>query len=462
MEKNNVLDQDLNKQLLPRHIRMIAIGGVIGTGIFKGSADTVGLAGPGVIFSYLFAGLLLLIVMGALAEMAIAYPSHNMKDLIEKALGRRFSYIVGSTYCFMWLTVSAIEVIAAGSFLQYWFTNIPLWILCLVCSLVLILINASSVKAFGEIEFWFAGIKIFVIIVFILAGILILFGIAPTENGHSYMHNYLNFVPNGWNAVFSTLLIVMFSYGGSELIGLTITETKNAEQVLPSIVKGVMWRVILFYTLPILIICGLIPWNKIDTNASPFVQVFETVGLQGASNLMNFILLTAVLSAANSGIYGSTRMLFSLSKSGDIPKRLSYVNKKGVPIYSLLFSVVFLLLGIFMVYLYPDKAFNYMLAIPGFAVSMTWISICLAQVKLRKSYKQEPYFKLWGFPYLTIFAIVALTTSFIVFLISPANRLSSCVCIIFLLFITISSFFTNRKVQAKIEQPSPDARVTSI
>lgn len=445
-EERNASTQQLNKQLLPRHIRMIAIGGVIGTGIFKGSADTVSLAGPGVIFSYLFAGLLLLVVMGALAEMAIAYPSHNMKDLIEKALGKRFSFIVGSTYCFMWLTVSAIEVIAAGSFLQYWFKDIPLWVLCLICSLVLILINSSSVKAFGEIEFWFAGIKIMVIIVFILAGIIILFGIAPTENSHSYMHNYANFIPNGWNAVFSTLLVVMFSYGGSELIGLTITETKNAEQVLPGIVKGVMWRIILFYTLPILIICGLIPWDKIDANASPFVQVFETVGMKGASHLINFILLTAVLSAANSGIYGSTRMLFSLSKSGDIPRHLSYLNKKGVPIYSLLFSVVFLLLGTFIVYLYPDKAFNYLLAIPGFAVSMTWISICLAQLKLRRTYKQEPHFKLWGFPYVTIFTLLALTTSFIFFLISPANRLSSFVCIIFLLFITIASFFTRRNV----------------
>ncbi|AXI27861.1 GABA permease (4-amino butyrate transport carrier) [Priestia megaterium] len=445
MIENNIPSQKLKKQLLPRHIRMIAIGGTVGTGIFKGSADTVGLAGPGVIFSYIFAGLLLMIVMGALIEMAITHPSHNMKDLIEKALGKRFSFIVGSTYCFMWLTVCVIEVIAAGSFLQYWFASIPLWILCLLCSVVLILINANSVKSFGEIEFWFAGIKIFVIIAFIIVGAAILIRLVPSEGSDSYMQNYTDFFPNGWTGVFSTLLVVIFSYGGSELIGLTITETKNAEKVLPGVVKGVMWRVMLFYTLPILIICGLIPWDKIDVNASPFVQVFEIVGIQGASHVMNFILLTAVLSAANSGIYGCTRTLFSLSKSGDIPKYLSYVNRKGVPIYSLLFSVIFLLLGTYIVYLYPDKAFNYLLAIPGFTVSIIWISICLAQLKLRRTYKQEPYFKLWFYPYLTIFSIIVLATSFIVFLIRPDNRPSSVVCVIFVSLVTIYSFFKGQR-----------------
>jgi len=455
MKEDTASKNTLKKQLLPRHIRMIAIGGMIGTGIFKGSADTIGLAGPSVIFSYLFAGLLLLIVMGALAEMAIVYPSHNMKDLIQKAFGRRFSFVTGATYCFMWLTVCVIEVIAAGSFLQYWFSSIPLWILCLICSIVLILINATSVKSFGEIEFWFAGIKIFVIIAFILLGVSILFGIIPSNSPSSeYLYNYSNFVPNGWKAVFSTLLVVIFSYGGSELIGLTITETKDAEKVLPGVVKGVMWRVVLFYTLPIFIICGLIPWDKIDGNASPFVQVFETAGLQGASHIMNFILLTAVLSAANSGIYGCTRMLHSLSQSGDAPKSLSYVNKQGVPVYSLAFSVLFLLMGTYIVYLYPEKAFSYLLAIPGFTVSLIWISICLAQLKLRPQYKQKPYFKLWGFPYLTLFATCALVISFIVFLIDSANRLSSTVCVAFVLVMIILSLFKRNTKSTSREVPN--------
>ena len=159
--------------------------------------------------------------------------------------------------------------------------NVPLWSLCLLCSLLVIGINLNNVKYFGEIEFWFAGMKIFVIIVFIILGAALLFGIIPSEQSTPVLTNYQNFVPNGWGAVFASLLVVIFSYGGSELIGLTITETKDAEKVLPGVVKSMMWRIILFYTLPILIICGLIPWNQIDPNNSPFVQVFSAAGMQG-------------------------------------------------------------------------------------------------------------------------------------------------------------------------------------
>ncbi|MBM7692786.1 AAT family amino acid transporter [Peribacillus deserti] len=432
----------LQKQLLARHVRMIAMGGMIGTGIFKGSADTVGLAGPGVIFSYLFAGVLLLIVMAALAEMAIVYPGQNMNQLIGRALGDKVSFVTGWLYVILWLVVCVIEVIAAGSFLQYWFTDTPLWALSLICALGIILLNSFSVKYYGEIEYWFAGLKIFVIIAFILLGAAILLGVIPSSGETPYFENYTDFVPNGWGAVFSTLLIVMFSYGGSELIGLTITEMKDAEKSLPGIVKGVMFRVILFYTLPILIICGLIPWDQIDQSGSPFVQVFKTAGLESASHVVNFILITAVLSAANSGIYGSTRMMHSLSASGAAPKSLSFVSKKGVPIVGLMISAVVLLAGSYIAYLEPDKVFGYLMAIPGFAVSFIWISICIAQLRLRRTYKKEPFFKIWGFPYVTLFAVIGLGVSFIALLQSEANRLSSTVCIGIVAILIILSFFT--------------------
>ncbi|WP_026695126.1 amino acid permease [Peribacillus kribbensis] len=433
-------DDKLKKQLQSRHVRMIALGGMIGTGIFKGSADTVGMAGPGVIFSYLFAGLLLLVVMGAMAEMAIVYRGHDMNQLIEKALGSRYAFITGWLYVILWLVVCVIEVIAAGSFLQYWFTSAPLWALSLICALGIILLNSFSVKLYGEIEFWFAGLKIVVIIAFILLGAAILFGIIPGDGPAPRLHNFTDFVPNGWGAIFSTLLIVMFSYGGSELIGLTITEMKDAEKALPGIVKGVMVRVILFYTLPILVICGLIPWDHISQSGSPFVQVFETAGMNGASHVVNFVLITAVLSAANSGIYGSTRMMHSLAASGVAPQSLKRVTKRGVPYVSLSISALVLLLGTYLAYLEPDKIFTYLMAIPGFAVSIIWVSICLAQLKLRRTYPNQPYFKLWGFPYLTLLVIIGLVISFITLLISPENRLSSIVCIVMVAVLALMSF----------------------
>jgi amino acid transporter, AAT family len=438
---------ELQKSLLPRHIRLMALGGAIGTGIFKGTSETVSLAGPAVIFSYLFAGLLLLVVMSAIAEMAIAYPGLNMKGFIHKAFGTNVSFVIGWLYCFMWLVVCVIEVIAAGSFLQYWFPSMSLWSLSFMSAIFIVAINFMNVKRYGEFEFWFAGIKITMIVLFIVLGAGILFGIIPS-NETDYMQNYVQhqgFFPNGWSGVFSALLIVIFSYGGTELIGLTLSETQEAEKVLPKVIKGVIWRIVLFYTLPILIICGLIPWNEIGNQASPFVQVLSTVGFNGSAHLMNFVLITAVLSAANSGIYGCTRMLHSLAAEGEAPKLFSFVSKNGVPLYSVIFSSIILIGGTFVAYFSPDRVFGYLMAIPGFTVSLVWISICLAQLKLRKTYTLSPHFKVWGFPYITSFTAIALMISCVAFAMSEQNRVSMLVCLGILTTLIICSALAKKK-----------------
>lgn len=437
---------ELQKSLLPRHIRMMALGGAIGTGIFKGTSETVSIAGPAVIFSYLFAGLLLLIVMSAIAEMAIAFPGVNMKGFIHKAFGTNVSFVIGWLYCFMWLVVCVIEVIAAGSFLQYWFPAMSLWSLSFISAVFIVAINFMNVKRYGEFEFWFAGIKITMIVLFVVLGAGILFGIIPS-NESDYLQNYVQhdgFFPNGWSGVFSALLIVIFSYGGTELIGLTLSETKDAEKVLPKVIKGVIGRIVIFYTLPILIICGLIPWNEIGSQASPFVQVLSAVGFDGAAHIMNFVLITAVLSAANSGIYGCTRMMYSLAAEGEAPKLFSYVSKNGVPLYSVIFSAIILIGGSFVAYFSPDRVFGYLMAIPGFTVSLVWISICLAQVKLRKTYTNLPSFKVWGFPYVTSFTAIALSVSCVAFAFSEQNRASMLVCLGMLIFLILCSAFRKK------------------
>ncbi|MGE6377538.1 amino acid permease [Peribacillus muralis] len=441
----------LQKRLLPRHISMMAMGGAIGTGIFKGSAETISLAGPGVIFTYIFAGLLLLVVMGAIAEMAIAYPNTNMKGFIRKAFGKRSSFIIGWMYCFMWLSVCVIEIVVAGSFLQYWLPAIPLWALSLACAALIIGVNMMNVKNYGEFEFWFAGIKIAMIILFILLGACILFGIIPS-GGSNYLHNFTGhggFFPNGWMSIFSALLIVMFSYGGSELIGLTVTEAKDAERVLPKVIKSYIWRIVLFFTLPILVICGLIPWNEITDQSSPFVQVLSMSGFQGSAHIMNFILITAVLSAANSGIYGCTRMLHSLAAEGEAPKSFSYVSKNGVPMYSLVLSAVVLVAGSMITYVAQDKAFLLLMAIPGFVVSLVWISICFAQLKLRRSYTKIPSFKVWGFPYVTTFAAITLSIITLSFVFSEQNRISIITCLLVLAALTVISIFKFKRADGQ-------------
>ncbi|MCM3734830.1 amino acid permease [Bacillus cytotoxicus] len=437
----------LQKRLLPRHVRLMALGGAIGTGIFKGTSETVSIAGPAVIFSYLFAGLLLLVVMSALAEMAIAYPGMNMKGFIRKGLGSNVSFVIGWMYCFMLLVVCVIEVIAAGSFLQYWFPSMSLWSLSFISAIFIVAINFMNVKHYGEFEFWFAGIKITMIVLFLILGGAILFGVIPSNETH-YMQNYVQhqgFFPHGWSGVFSALLIVIFSYGGSELIGLTLTEMKDTEKVLPKVIKGVFWRIVLFYTLPILIICGLIPWNEIGNQASPFVQVLSAVGFKGSAHIMNFVLITAVLSAANSGIYGCTRMLHSLAAEGEAPKQFSFVAKNGVPVYSVILSSIVLVGGTFVAYFSPDRVFGYLMAIPGFTVSLVWISICLAQLKLRKTYTKLPHFKVWGFPYATLFTAITLSICCVAFTFSDQNRASILLCLSVLVILILCSTFVCKK-----------------
>ncbi|WP_422656933.1 amino acid permease [Paenibacillus sp. EC2-1] len=436
----------LQKKLKPRHISFMAMGGVIGTGIFKGSAETIGLAGPGVIVSYIFAGLLLLVVMAAMAEMATVYSNRNMKDFIREAFGEKVSFVMGWMYCFMWLSVCVIEVIAAGSFLQYWFPDVPLWGLSLACAAFIILINLLSVGTFGEFEFWLAGIKIAMILIFIVLGGGLIFGVIPSDHT-PYLHNFTafgGFFPGGWTSIFSALLVVMFSYGGSELIGLTLTETENAEKILPKVVGTFILRIILFFTLPILIICGLIPWNQLGPDSSPFVQVLTSTGLSSAAHIMNFILITAVLSAANSGIYGASRMLFSMAAAGEAPKSLAKTNQKGSPVNTLYLCAVILLAGSMLGLFAQDQLFRILMAVPGFVVILVWICIASSQLKLRKHYPIKPSFKVWGYPYVTGFVVIALSVIAVMFIFDKQSRLSIGICLAVLVLLSIWSFIKFR------------------
>jgi amino acid transporter, AAT family len=447
MEKN----QDLKKGLLPRHVQFIALAGMIGTGIFKGSSDTLNIAGPSVVFAYLLGGLLLFIVMTALAEMAIVYPNLNVQHLVYKAFGFHVSFIVGWLYWINWIIVTIVEILAAGSFLQFWFPSVPLWLLSFFCTVLIVGINLFQVKYYGEIEFWFAGIKIVALTAFIILGFCILLGIIPS-NIHDPVSNYTEhggFFPHGIGGMLSAFLVVMFSYGGAELIGVAVKETKDAEKVLPKVIKGTMWRVILFYILPILIICGLMPWNKVTGEESPFVQVFSITGLPGAAHIMNFVLITAVLSAANSGIYATSRTLYSMAQSGEAPKRFLKISKQGIPINCIIVTALCIMFGVFLAYMTPDQVISYLMTIPGFTILLLWTSICLAQLKLRSQYKVKPYFQVKWFPYTTILAVVSLSMIFISFIFNKNNIIGSTVCLVILVLLTAFSFINKKSGEYK-------------
>jgi amino acid transporter, AAT family len=439
--------QDLKKGLLPRHVQFIALAGMIGTGIFKGSSETLNMAGPSVVISYLIGGILLFIVMCALGEMATVYPHLNVQRLVHRAFGFRISFIVGWLYWINWVLVTIVELLAAASFLQYWFPEIPLWILSLLCAGLIIGINLFQVKYYGEMEFWFAGIKILALSLFIILGTMILFGFVPSpiQDPFSNYTAHGGFFPNGFNGVLSAFLVVMFSYGGAELIGVAVTETKDAERVLSKVIKGTVWRVILFYMLPILIICGIIPWNEVSSVDSPFVQVFDLAGIPGAAHIMNFVLITAVLSAANSGIYATSRTLFSMAQSGEAPKSLGFTSKRGIPLNGIIITTLFILVGVFLAYMIPNEVIGYLMAIPGFTVILIWLSICLAQLKLRRLYKKLPNFKVRLFPYTTIVAIVSLIIIFFAFLFNTNNIIGTIVCLFTLTILIFLSFVFSRK-----------------
>lgn len=449
MEKNH---QDLQKGLLPRHVQFIALAGMIGTGIFKGSSDTLNIAGPSVVITYLIGGLLLFIIMAALGEMAIAYPNLNVQNLVNKAFGFQVSFVVGWLYWINWTIVTIVELLAAGSFLQYWFPSVPLWLLSFFCAAVIVGINLFQVKYYGELEFWFAGIKILALTAFIILGVLLFIGILPS-NIHDPFSNYSahgGFFPHGISGTLSAFLVVMFSYGGAELIGVALAETKDSQWVLPKIIKGAVWRVIIFYILPILIICGLMPWDKITGADSPFVQVFSITGLPGAAHIMNFVLLTAVLSAANSGIYATSRTLFSMAQSGVAPKSFLKTSKNGIPLMGIIMTSGCILVGIYLAYMSPSQVISYLMTIPGFTVMLLWISICAAQLKLRTKYKNKPAFQVKWFPFTTIFAILSLSLIFIGFLLSPTNLIGSSVCLVTMGILILLSFIFSKKNLIKI------------
>ncbi|WP_010632723.1 amino acid permease [Sporolactobacillus vineae] len=447
--------QELRRGLQPRHIMLMAMAGMIGTGIFKGSGDTLNIAGPSVIIAYLLCGLILFVVMVALAELAMAYPGLNIQHLIHKAFGFRTAIIVGWLYWINWMIVTVVEILAAGSFLEYWFPHTPLWILSGLCGLFIIGINLFQVKMYGEFEFWFAGIKIAAIICFIMLGFLILLGIIPTHvQPIKNLFGYGGFFPHGLSGIVQAFLVVIFSYGGSELIGLTVTETRDVEKTLPKVIKSVVFRVALFYILPITIICGLMPWNSVSaTQSSPFVQVFEAVGLPGVPQLMNFVLLTAVLSAANSGIYATTRTLYSMAERGEAPRFTRKLTSHGVPIGGLALTGSFLVIGVFLAFLVKDQIIVQLMSIPGFTISIVWIAICAAELKLRPAYSKTPFFHMIGFPYTTIIGIVALSAIFISFVFNPANRVGSITCfVIIALLVTASMLMKNRKTSEHAQE----------
>lgn len=339
MKENN----QVKRSLKTRHLSMIALGGSIGTGLFVASGSAISTAGPGgALAAYLGIGIMVYFLMTSLGEMATYLPitgsfAEYSKRFVDPALG----FAMGWNYWFNWAITLAVDLSTAALVLKFWFPHVPGWIFSLAALVIIFLINALSVKSFGEAEYWMALIKVITVIVFLIVGLLTIIGIL---GGHAvFLENFAYkkapFV-GGIPTVLSVFVVAGFSFQGTELIGITAGETENPEKSLPKAIKQVFWRILLFYILSIFVIACLIPYTSpnllgssaSDITISPFTLVFRRAGLASAASVMNAVILTSVLSAANSGMYASTRMLFALGISGDAPKMFSRVNDRGIPV----------------------------------------------------------------------------------------------------------------------------------
>lgn len=382
-------DKKLKKQLSSRHITMLALGGAIGAGLFKGSGEAIGIAGPSVLIAFLIGGLILYIVMKGLGKIVLSGGDthHGLSGLIRPYLGAHSADFTDWVYWSMWIINIIAEAVAAASFLQLWFPHIPAWVFVFMLAVLTTIINLYSVRLFAETEYWLAFAKISVIILLIIFATYLVgqqmlgTGVFPTLQ---QLTDHSGFTPHGMKGIISSLLVVIYSYGGSELIAITVSEADDPKRAIPKAIKGVMGRIISFYIIPLFLLLILFPWNTLaGTNVSPFVMVFEKMNIPFAADIVNFVIVLALFSSINSGVYASSRILFfRLKDRKGSSRKLAVLNKHQVPQRAVLFCTSVLYLGVALSYFVGDKLFGYLAGSLSYTVLLIWIIISAASFVL--------------------------------------------------------------------------------
>lgn len=379
----------LKKGLSTRHIRFMALGSAIGTGLFYGSADAIRMAGPGVLLAYIIGGVAAYIIMRALGEMSVNNPqASSFSRYAQDYLGPLAGYITGWTYCFEILIVAIADVTAFGIYMSVWFPDVPHWTWVLSVVLVIGAINLATVKVFGEVEFWLSLFKVATIIVMIVAGIGIIFwgiGNGGQATGISNLWTHGGFIPNGWIGVVLSLQMVMFAFGGIEIIGITAGEAKDPAVSIPRAINTVPLRILVFYVGTLFVIMSIYPWNQVGTNGSPFVLTFQHMGIAAAAAVLNFVVITASLSAINSDVFGVGRMLYGMAEQGHAPKVFTTVSEKGIPWVTVLAMMLAMLVAVYLNYLMPEKVFLVIASLATFATVWVWIMILFSQIAFRRT-----------------------------------------------------------------------------
>lgn len=446
------MNTKLSHGLTTRHILMIALGSAIGTGFFFGTAESIKLAGPSIILSYAIGGVMMYIIVRALGEMAVAEPSSgSFSYYAYKYIGNYAGFIAGWNYWFNYIIVCMLELTATGIFMDYWFPNSYHWIITLVVMMLFTGINLLNVKFFGEFEFWFAGIKVLTVICLILFGVYIL-GFSPKENqGVSNIANLWTnggFFANGMQGFLFSFVVVVFSFGGTELVGITAGEAENPKKTIPMAINGIIFRIILFYIATLTIIMCLYPWNHINAKISPFVDVFQQIGIAKAASIMNLVAITAALSSLNSGIYGTARMMYNLGLQRNSAQVFTKVSSKGIPVNAILLSIACIGITVVLNYFYQKQIFNILLSVATIAAIINWMTILITHAQFKRKSTAISEYKTILYPLTSIIAMIFLIMVIIIMYRMPSFHAAIIVAPIWLILLSLA-FLIKTKLESK-------------
>lgn len=388
-------EKGLKRGLSARHIRFMALGSAIGTGLFYGSASAIQMAGPAVLLAYLIGGAAVFMVMRALGEMAVHNPvAGSFGQYASTYLGPMAGFILGWTYAFEMIIVCLADVTAFGIYMGFWFPEVARWVWGLGIVFLIGGLNLCNVKVFGEMEFWLSLLKVGAIVAMILGGFgIMLFGIHSAgetqASGLSNLWAHGGFMPNGVGGLIASFAVVMFAFGGIEIIGITAGEAKDPQRVIPKAINAVPLRILLFYVLTLFVLMAIYPWPQIGSQGSPFVQIFSNLGIGSAATILNIVVISAAVSAINSDIFGAGRMMYGLAQQGQAPKGFAQLSKHGVPWMTVLVMGAALLGGVVLNYLIPENVFLLIASIATFATVWVWLMILFTQVAMRRSMTKE-------------------------------------------------------------------------
>lgn len=416
----------LRRALGSGQLSMIAIGGAIGTGLFLGSGFAIGLAGPAVLLSYAIGAVIALLLMGCLAEMTVAHPSSgSFGYFAERYVGPMAGFLVRYAYFSCLVLAIGTEVTAVAIYMKFWFPAAPGWWWILGFSAALVAVNAASVRLFGSIEYVFSAIKIAAIAAFILLGAWILFGAQPDSSiGFSNYVAHGGFLPNGLWGAWVAVIVAIFSYFSIEMIAVAAGEAEDPERAIVRAFRVTFFRLAFFYLATLALMLAIVPWRQAGAGGSPFVIVMEATGIRGAAALINFVILIAALSAMNSQLYAASRMLFSLARAGQAPRRFGKVNTRGVPIAALAASTVGMGVAGLIYALDPERAFTSMISVSSFGALFTWAMIFVTHLHFRRARAEATGFRMWGYPYTSLLGIGLILALLVTSLFTDEFRLT--------------------------------------